>query len=888
MASLLFFTNRIILNREYDLYTGTEVPELIKRIYRVSLREPWKIDNDECHASSSTETLKFKRTFANSDHFQKVTIQVKYIIMQNSLSVPPKDQGDSDAPPGTVQSGRGVPSKSQFRSIAPKILPKVLTSRVLPCHSPSLSDHPHPGPSVSSQPLVMPSQNYALMQVAGQEGTFSLVALPPVTSAQPGQKPRMPLPENLKLPIPRYQPPRKDKALRQKSSPSSLERSYSTPPTQSQPCPQMPCPPASQPELPHNAPAPEPALSRDEAPAVVPGGGGPRASGPPLMPSRGAVNTAGTLRPSAPREPAVEQACTRISGMANWASKKTRGKPPAAHLAKAITSLSPAASGGAVLVSSSVASSELPISPYSRMNTTEVCKIEHTADLSLPGHRADSSIPEGFKVATKMADKTPVPQVSRQSPSESAFCPAPKLDPSHKAKLSGGAARRRARKRKLPDEILTFQGKRRRCVINKCRNGKERVKTDLQESTEQRPVKKYRSIMPKPILVMPALAAPASPAATLQSPTPGGQGQDTAGSHPHTSEALGGERSDSPSTKPSSAFKNGCAALRKPRHRCQVCSHHFQFKQHLQEHMDTHTNRQPYSCRVCHKTYVRPGSLSAHMKLHHGESRPRRLVCCEFCAKVFGHVRVYFGHLKEVHRVAISTEPSPSEPQPGDTPKTRDPRVRGTEGPAERENKSSLEEDPFLNQVDEVKLQIRCGRCQITTQSFAEIKFHLLYVHGEEIQGRLQEEILPGSKGAQEELVKHVTPYQKQYPERRKLVKHCSSEEDLTAFPKLKRQLRLHQQTNMQIQMKNGEAQPGASEPGEGPQGPTHPTPDTIVFCSHLGFNCLLCAQTLGRREELLLHWGQQHNCEDPSKLWTILNAFSLRGATESSSEIEK
>lgn len=70
------------------------------------------------------------------------------------------------------------------------------------------------------------------------------------------------------------------------------------------------------------------------------------------------------------------------------------------------------------------------------------------------------------------------------------------------------------------------------------------------------------------------------------------------------------------------------------------------------------------------------------MKLHHGENRPKKLVCCEFCAKVFGHVRVYFGHLKEVHRVVISTELSPSEVQPGDVPKNRDRdvNVRGSEG----------------------------------------------------------------------------------------------------------------------------------------------------------------------------------------------------------------
>ncbi|KAI2555422.1 ZNF438 isoform 9 [Pan troglodytes] len=67
--------------------------------------------------------------------------------MQNSVSVPPKDEGESNIPSGTIQSRKGLQNKSQFRTIAPKIVPKVLTSRMLPCHSPSRSDQVRcPGP----------------------------------------------------------------------------------------------------------------------------------------------------------------------------------------------------------------------------------------------------------------------------------------------------------------------------------------------------------------------------------------------------------------------------------------------------------------------------------------------------------------------------------------------------------------------------------------------------------------------------------------------------------------------------------------------------------------------------------------------------------------------
>lgn len=417
------------------------------------------------------------------------------------------------------------------------------------------------------------------------------------------------------------------------------------------------------------------------------------------------------------------------------------------------------------------------------------------------------------------------------------------------------------------------------------------MKNDSQDSRDQKPgaMKKYRSIMPKPVIVMPTLAPLTSPAAMLQSQRPSSLGQDILLNNSLTSKYLGCKQDNSPSPKPSSAFRNGFSGIKKPWHRCPVCNHHFQFKQHLRDHMNTHTNRRPYSCRICRKAYVRSGSLSTHMKLHHGENRLKKLVCCEFCAKVFGHVRVYFGHLKEVHRVVISTEPSPSELQAEDVPKNRDRdvTVRGTEGSMPRENKSSLEDDLLLNQADEVKLQIKCGRCQITAQSFAEIKFHLLYVHGEEIQGRLQEEISPGSQAAQEELVKHATPSWKQYPERRKLPKHCPSNAEVHALPKLKRQLPLHHQNDVETLKKNEGAQPGPRKPGEDPQGPALPSPYSALLRSHAGFNCVLCTQTLGRKEDLLLHWEQQHNCEDPPRLWRILDALSNQGVCEPPTKLQ-
>eukprot|EP00071_Canis_lupus_P004248 XP_005617097.1 zinc finger protein 438 isoform X1 [Canis lupus familiaris] len=845
-------------------------------------------DRDGCRVLSSTENLKFRR----------------HLLSQITSS-------ESHISSGTIQSGKGLQNKSQFRTIAPKIVPKVLTSRVLPCHSPSLSDPVNPGPSINAKPLGVPAQNYALMQVAGQEGTFSLVALPHVASAQPIQKPRLPLPENLKLPIPRYQPPRNNKGSRKKPVQSSSASGGDIPPAQNQ----TPPSPPDQPEPPHKASTSEQALSQSLYPtpasvgsAVPTHRGGSGDPPPPATSDRGDLHPLATPTPSTQAEPSAKQAPAKTLGRADVLNKKTCSKPCAiaggklkekGDLAKAMTILSPAVFGNTVQLISPVPRGKVPILPYARMKTVELCKAQsdvNTADSSVPGLGAPCAktlaVTGGFHATTRMASKTPAPQPARQSPCGSAFCPATRLDLSHKAKLNNGAAKRRVRKRKVPDEMLAFQGKRRKCIINRCKDSKERVKPDPQEPRDQKPgaLKKYRSIMPKPVIVVPALAPLASPTGVAQAQTPGSLGQDIVLNHPFTPKYLGWRQDGSAPPKPSSALRNGFSGIKKPWHRCHVCNHHFQFKQHLRDHMNTHTNRRPYSCRICRKAYVRSGSLSTHMKLHHGENRLKKLVCCEFCAKVFGHVRVYFGHLKEVHRVVISTEPSPGERQPGDVPKSRGLGVRGPEGPVERENKSSPEEELLLSQADDVKLQIRCGRCQITAQSFAEIKFHLLYVHGEEIQGRLPEEILPGSPAAPEELAKHVAPFWKQHPERRKLLKKLSPPEDeLPAFPKLKGQPCLPPQNSVETLRKMEGALAGREQEwGAAPRGPACPSPHAPPFLgAHSGLNCVLCAQTLARKEDLLLHWEQRHCCEDPPKLWTILNSLPNQGGIALSGKSE-
>ncbi|KAM8979572.1 zinc finger protein 438 [Sarcophilus harrisii] len=830
--------------------------------------------------------------------------------MENSLLVPTKDQDEPKISPWTTQTGKNLQNKIQFRTIAPKITPKVLTSPLLPYQSPSLSDQVHPTSS-NSRPLLMPPQNYALMQVAGQEGTFSLVALPHVTPAvasQPIQKPKMSLPKNLKLPIPRYQPIRNKKVPEVETIPNSSVSVIRKVPGNIQTCAQPSPSIVNHSELHTNIDSSEHVILIDQVPAEITvtallDESGCVESGPPLINKPEAGDTIIIPKPWVPEETSAEpgnsvKANVDIKTIARKSSSigGEKIKERVADSAKAITVLSPAIFGNAVQLIPTAPKGKLPILPYSRMKTAMFCKAKPNASIvgpASPWHRSEcdkvASFAKTFSVSTKTSDKlfaVSLTQMPKPGAHEDAFCSTTKVEVDNKKKLNGGTAKRRGRKRKIPDEILAFQTKKRKCIVDTCRDGKERVKIDPQELRDRKTgaVKKYRNIMPKPVIVMQAVAPLASPAPVLQTKSPGCSDRDVLSNSSLSNKYLGSKQNDSASTKPGTVCKNGFSAIKKPWHRCHICNHHFQFKHHLQDHMNTHTNRRPYSCRICRKAYVHSGSLSTHMKLHHSESRLKKLMCCEFCAKVFGHIRVYFGHLKEVHRVLINTEPSISELLQGKGPKNR-----GAEESVERENKSILEETLLPGAASEVKLDIRCGRCQVTAQSFSEMKFHLLYVHGEDVPGKLKEGTFPGSKGAPDEVVKRAAHFWKQHSERRALGRRDALEEEVYAFPiQLKREILLLHQKNLDVLTKSEEAALGTSEPGKALPSPDGATPYKIQVWSNLGFNCLLCKQTLERKEELFLHWEQQHNCEDPSVLWALLSALSSQGVIELSNEAEK
>ncbi|XP_075275760.1 zinc finger protein 438 isoform X1 [Opisthocomus hoazin] len=806
-------------------------------------------------------------------------------------------------------------TKSQFRTIAPKMVPKILTSGVVSCLQSSLPEPNTPISAAGSKPLVVPTQNYAVMQVAGHEGTFSLLALPYVAPAltQQVQKSNVAPSENLKLPIPRYQSVRNKLLSNKKLAQVSVLGAHNMTPTKasisSQTSP-MTTLTEDCPETHSSADSTEQVMLADRDSAEITAAtlvnkSNCVESGSPLVNKTEIAN--GNVSGPSVAEDSLSKPASTINPMklslhsVKRASETTREslilsekqeeKPT--NSANSVAVLSPAVFSSTIQMTPSAPKGKLPILPYSRMKNSVFCKAKQNTvmDVSGPSPRSECekipALTKSFDVPTKASDKrlaVSFTEVPRQTIRENTFSPSNKVDVDSLKKLNGEACKRRGRKRRAPDDLLAFQTKRRKCIINKFREGRERAKVDLQPSEDQKAetVKKYRSIRPKPVVVVQAFA-PLTSAAIVETPSPD---QDMVLSSSLPNKYLSYKHSDATSAKSSDLSRNACSAIPKPSHKCHVCNHIFQFKHHLQDHMNTHTNKRPYSCRICRKAYIHSGSLSTHMKLHHNQGKPKKFVCCEFCAKVFGHAKVYFGHLREVHRVVISTEPSTSEQQMQDALKKRDTNIKEAEAAAERGSKCNFE-DLFHN-PGEVKLQIKCGRCQFIAQSFGEMKFHLLCSHGEEIQGRVKEGVLQGNRGAKGELIKHTTHFWKQRHERRHLAKCSAHEEEFYTFPKLKRHLYFHHQNNVNMLPKSELTQSGSGEAAKEMQkvGFGIPSKKPEIW-SKAGYNCILCKQLFGRKEDLCNHWQSHHNCEDPSTLWTIFSLLSKQGIIELSSNGE-
>lgn len=521
----------------------------------------------------------------------------------------------------------------QFRTIAPKAPTLGSSSAVISSHPPSTL--PEASTAVSPKSILVPAQNYALMQVAGQEGTFSLVALPQTSPQSQVQK-------NLKLPIPRYQSIRSQRASEKTSS--KMQNSTKL----------VKLPLAKSTVKTNVGVSSSPETLESSSEQIV--GMGSAASSEILLPDNAVLCTGSQSDQAVKRSvdslnnfsySTRASATALVAPVCNSKTIKTEGT----SAGNAITVLSPTIFSKAVQIIPSPPKGKLPILPYAKVKN------------SLLPSTGLANTQSPVKVSSNQAKNRPKSSLdikgmvtdSRTRSENSTHCKKP-------------TGKRRGRKRKTMEDILSFEAKKKRSLSFFSRRIPEKPPSGTQSSSSQVKVvdisKKYRSIRPKPILVMETTVPQLVPLASLSSSKNIDQklvmGQEMSGK---TLSAVQPGLVSIPAPGQQSMAETGnCGRFAyvgsRALHRCTTCSRCFQFKHHLQSHMNSHGNLRPYGCPVCRKAYAHSGSLSTHMKLHHSEGRPRKSLRCEFCEKVFGYVGVYFSHLREVHRVILTVEPS--------------------------------------------------------------------------------------------------------------------------------------------------------------------------------------------------------------------------------------
>ncbi|XP_056627223.1 zinc finger protein 438 isoform X1 [Triplophysa dalaica] len=690
---------------------------------------------------------------------------------------PLKSHMQSDTRPQSHMKGL------QFRSIAPKAPAVVPSSGVLSCQPPSAL--PEASMAVSPKSILVPAQNYALMQVAGQEGTFSLVALPQTQQQQPIQK-------NLKLPIPRYQPVR-SKSTPEKANSKSPAKVLAATWTE-----QSPDPPSEQLVLIDAATSSEVCIA-------------------PLIPSSQTdLQVEQKSDESTLNNLCYPSGASKTTLVAPVNNLKTPIDGPVSS-GSGITVLSPNIFSKAVHIIPSPPKGKLPILPYAKVKNS----------LLAPTSLANTVITEQTVSRSKNRPKSHAKTTDCQD--------------SNNIQLKKPPGKKRGRKRKTVEDVLAFEARKRRSLSFFRRRAPEKPLVCMQSSASPETLldisKKYRSIRPKPVLLMDTTLPQLVPLPSLST-----------SEKPDQDFVLGQQIAGKPLGAPVLDGKSGAAVYvgSHSLHRCPTCSRCFQFKHHLQSHMNSHSNLRPYVCPVCRKAYAHSGSLSTHMKLHHAECRPRKSLCCEFCEKSFGYVGVYFSHLREVHRVILTVEPSISQHEDN--------------MPLEE----SLEADKqALERVDPVELQIKCGRCQAITPTFADMKLHLLYVHGEEVQRR--DGSMPGGREAEDELVKHAAHYWRQLNEKRNLV-HCGTcDEEFFSFSKFKRHLNSHHQGAKESQEEVGKERHTLRGLSKG-----------VTLRVGSQFNCILCSKVFNKKQDVMEHWKAQHNCENPEILWDVLDCTGV------------
>lgn len=564
----------------------------------------------------------------------------------------------------------------QFRSIAPKA-PAMVPSpcpAVLSCHTSSAT--PEATTVTSSKSIIVPTQNYALMQISGQDGTFSLVALPSSVSSQSAQQqPQVQTaPKNLKLPIPRYQPTRKQASTDKVKSPTLAAKVAVAFKVTESSSPSM-----SKSESKHTKRAQvlkEEALDQvilidpvaadisllpqlSEKPLLYPGCPLERPPDAFEQPT-----TTGLLPNLQFPKAAVKGSPRKNPGESKSTVRPGLSKAGPAHPPNSFTVLSPAVFSKAIHIIPSPLNGKLPIPPYSKIKST-----------LLPAAKISSSSQEKKTLSHQAEHRGPTKHMSLSLETaksvDHAQVPESIPEPQVKTTLGQGSlyrppSKKRGRKRKTIEDILAFEARKKRSLSYFRRRIPEKPAVSSSKQKEVDISKKYRSIRPKPLLLMetvPHLVGLPGAASDVQEHelVLGHQLPATVTSKVLDCPAAVQESHHLRGTGHSRVFLGG-----RPIHRCPTCSRCFQFKHHLQSHIGSHGTSRPHVCPVCRKAYAHSGSLSTHMKLQHADARPRRSFCCQFCQKAFGYVGVYFSHLREVHKVLLTVEPSVShhESQP--------------------------------------------------------------------------------------------------------------------------------------------------------------------------------------------------------------------------------
>ncbi|KAM7349314.1 uncharacterized protein ACRADG_008317 [Cochliomyia hominivorax] len=153
--------------------------------------------------------------------------------------------------------------------------------------------------------------------------------------------------------------------------------------------------------------------------------------------------------------------------------------------------------------------------------------------------------------------------------------------------------------------------------------------------------------------------------------------------------------------------------------KCTTCGRKYATEFFLMEHMRNHKEQVPQTCVVCGKVTLR---ITQHMKIH--TPRPKRLLSCSVCGKVFNFSSGLSHHFKIMHKLP-RPPPKPKKESPNNTIK-RKRRLKPNERTINRkrsalnsstETEFMLQNDKYSDQIIEEQIEIPHEVYEDTTNS---------------------------------------------------------------------------------------------------------------------------------------------------------------------------